>query len=145
MDHVVYVDSKAHELEKLLAGKKTMIVRGAAGRKLPYGRVQENDCVFFIQNKGDGMVRASAVVSHVSNSEKLTEEQSRELLKANQPVLNLTSDQIERWAGKRYLVLIEVKDVCPLEPFAIDRSAYGNMDDWLLVENIENVNRTGKG
>jgi len=26
-----------------------------------------------------------------------------------------------------------------LEPFKIDRSEYGNMDDWLLVENIEKV------
>ena len=32
MDHVAYVDAKARELEKLLAGEKTMIVRGATGR-----------------------------------------------------------------------------------------------------------------
>ena len=29
MDHVVYVDTRARELEKLLVGEKTMIVRGA--------------------------------------------------------------------------------------------------------------------
>jgi hypothetical protein len=141
MDHVVYLDTKAHELEKLLEGAKTMILRGAAGRKLPYGRVQPNDCLFFIQNKGDGMVRASALVGEVFNSEKLTEEQSSALLRTNQPRLNLTPDQIKRWSGKRYLVLIEVKGVQPLEPFAIDRSVYGNMDDWLPVEDIENVKK----
>ena len=65
MDHVVYVDTKARELETLLAGEKTMIVRGATGRKLPYGRVQAKDRLFFIHNKGDGMVRASARVSDV--------------------------------------------------------------------------------
>lgn len=26
-----------------------------------------------------------------------------------------------------------------IEPFAIDRSGYGNMDDWLVVEAIESV------
>lgn len=35
MDHVVYLDSTAKELELLLSGKKTMIIRGATGRKIP--------------------------------------------------------------------------------------------------------------
>jgi hypothetical protein len=136
MDHVVYLDAKAGDLEKLLAGEKLMIVRGAAGRKLPYGRVNPADRLFFILNDGDGLVRASAVVSSVINSEKLTEEQSRGLLEAHQSKLSLTSEQLRRWSGKRYLVLIEVQDVCKLEPFTIDRSAYGNMDDWLPVGDI---------
>jgi hypothetical protein len=141
MDHVVYVDAKARELEKLLSGEKTMIVRGATGRKLPYGRVEPGDCLFFIENNGDGIVRASATVNTVFNSDKLSEEQSAALLKSNQPGLKLTAEQTKRWAGKRYLVLIEVTQVQAIDPFAIDRSAYGNMDDWLLMENIDNVRK----
>lgn len=139
MDHVVYVDTRARELEKLLAGEKSMIIRGAAGRKLPYGRVQPGDRLYFIQNNADGMVRASALVDKVVNSEKLTEEQSGNLLVTNQSKLNLTPEQIKRWSGKRYIVLIELKEVQSIEPFVIDRSGYGNMDDWLLVVAIENV------
>jgi len=141
MDHVVYVDTKARELEKLLAGEKTMIVRGATGRKLPYGRVQPGDRLFFIHNKGDGRLRVSTLVSEVFNSEKLTEEQAGDLLKTNQSKLNLTTEQIKRWPGKRYLVLITVKDVHSIKPFAIDRSGYGNMDDWLAVGVIESVKK----
>jgi hypothetical protein len=141
VDHVVYLDAKARELEKLLAGEKTMIVRGATGRKLPYGRVEPGDCLFFIENNGEGLVRASATVNTVFNSDKLSEEQSAALLKGNQPGLKLSPEQTKRWSGKRYLVLIEVMQVRAIDPFAIDRSAYGNMDDWLLVENIENVRK----
>ena len=141
MDHVVYVDAKARELEKLLAGEKTMIVRGATGRKLPYGRVRPGDRLFFIENNGDSIVRASAIVSEVFNSEKLTGTQSVDLLKKNQPKLNLTSEQIKRWSGKRYLVLVDVRDIRSMKPFAIDRHEYGNMDDWLLVKTIENVRK----
>jgi hypothetical protein len=141
MDHVVYVDTKAHELETLLAREKTMIVRGATGRKLPYGRVHAEDRLFFIQNTGDGMVRARATVREVCNSEKLTEEGSAALLQANQSRLRLTPEQVKRWAGKRYLVLIEIENIQPLEPFVIDRSDYGNMDDWLPVEKIKNVKK----
>jgi hypothetical protein len=141
MDHVVYVDAKAkaNDLEEILSGKRTMIIRGATGRKLPYGRVQEDDTLYLIRNNGEGLIRGKCVVEDVENSEKLTKEISVQLVKENQSKLNLTSKQFKRWAGKRYLVLITIKDVQEVDPFAIDRSAYGNMDDWLPVENIENV------
>ena len=42
-DHVVYLDAKAQELSRIISGEKTMILRGAAGRKMPYGRVFEKD------------------------------------------------------------------------------------------------------
>jgi hypothetical protein len=31
MDHVVYLDTKALEMENLISGMKTMVVRGAQG------------------------------------------------------------------------------------------------------------------
>lgn len=139
MDHVVYVDAKEKELALLLSGEKTMIVRGAAGRKLPHGRVAAGDRLFFIQNNGDGLVRASAVVSGVFNSEKFSEEESLQVIEAHQPALCLTAAQVKRWGGKRYLVLVTVGAVEAAAPFAIDRSAYGNMDDWLVVGDIDQV------
>ncbi len=74
MDCVVYLDSKAKELENLTNGKKNMIIRGAMGRKLPYGKVNIGDVLYFIENKGDGLVKAKATVSDVFNSEKMTKE-----------------------------------------------------------------------
>ena len=139
MDHVVYLDAQAKELENLLTGKKTMIIRGAAGRKLPHGRVDTGDMLYFINNNAEGAVRAKAKVKSAFHSEKMTEDESHALVKKNQPKLSLTEKQIKRWAGKRYIVLIEVTDVKEISPFAIDKSAYGNMDDWLPVGKIESV------
>jgi hypothetical protein len=139
MDHVVYVDAKANEMEKLLDGEKKMIIRGAAGRKLPYGRVEAEDVLYFINNNGEGEVKAKAIVSNVFNSEKMTKEESIALVEENQDKLKLTKKQFKRWSGKRYIVLIGVKSVEGIEAFEIDKSDYGNMDDWLPVENIENV------
>jgi hypothetical protein len=139
MDHVVYVDAKAKEMEKLLSGTKQMILRGAAGRKLPYGKVNPGDTLYLIRNNGEGSVQAFATVQSVVNSEKLTSDESNQLIENYQKKLQFTRQQMKRWAGKRYLVLIEVENVTAVEPFAIDRSQYGNMDDWLPVENIESV------
>jgi hypothetical protein len=139
MDHIVYVDTKAKELEKLLEGTKRMIIRGAAGRKMPYGRVHLGDILYLIRNNAEGEIKARATVKNVFNSDKMTKEESAELINENQDVLQLSSQQEKRWAGKRYLVLIEVEDVSEIEPFSVDKSDYGNMDDWLPVEDINNV------
>ncbi|NLA98612.1 MAG: hypothetical protein GX836_10535 [Spirochaetales bacterium] len=139
MEHVVYLEAKEKELDKLASGEKQMIVRGAAGRKLPYGRVVCGEVLWFIENKGDGMVRGKAVVKRVFNSEKLSASEALQLIEENQLMLRLSPAQIKRWAGKRYLVLMELQNFELIPPFAIDRSDFGNMDDWLPVKTIEQV------
>ena len=139
MDHIVYLDYKAKEFENLKSRQKTMIIRGAMGRKLPYGRVNKNDVLYFIENKGDGLVKGKAIVDSVYNSEKLTKEQSIEIVEKNQKKLLLNKGLEKRFSGKRYIVLISIKNFEEHKPFKIDRSDYGNMDDWLPVENIEKV------
>ena len=80
MDHVVYVNHKSGELELLVSGEKSIILRGAASRKLPYGRVDEGDVLYFIRNNGEGVIRARGVVSEVFNSKKMNKEESSELV-----------------------------------------------------------------
>ena len=139
MDHIVYLDASANELDLLLTGQKTMIVRGATGRKMPYGRVNRADVLYFINNNAEGLVLAKARVESVFNSDKMAKEEAAQLIDNNQGKLQLSKKQYERWAGKRYLVLIEIRGVEKVEPFRIDKSNYGNMDDWLPVEEIQKV------
>ena len=106
MNHVVYLDAKANEMEKLLIGQKTMIIRGAAGRKIPYGQVNKEDILFFINNNAEGMIKAKAAVSSVMNSEKMDKDASIKLLNKYKDNLQLSEKQFQRWAGKRYIVII---------------------------------------
>ena len=48
MIHLVYCDDKEKVLEKILSGEKTMIVRGAAGRKIPHSPVFEGETLYFM-------------------------------------------------------------------------------------------------
>ena len=139
MDHVVYLGAKAKELDLLIDCKKSMIIRGATGCKLPYGRVQPDDMLYFINNNAEGVVRAKARVTGVFNSDKMTPEESTKLVESNQNKLQLSAQQFKRWAGKRYIVLIEIGQFEEITPFEFDKSDYGNMDDWLPVEQIEKV------
>lgn len=139
MDHVVYVDAKANELEKILSGEKSIILRGAAGRKLPYGRVEVGDIFYFIRNNSEGLIQAKAQVDNVYNSEKMDKGTSAALIEEHLENLQLSPAQLKRWSGKRYLVLITITNPEAVTPFGIDKSEFGNMDDWLPVGDIDSV------
>jgi len=139
MDHVVYIDIKENDLEKLINGTKRMILRGETIRKLPYGRVQPGDRLFFIPNDGTSWVHACANVKMVWDSKPLSPKESRQIIEDNQEQLQLSPIQLQRWSGKRFLVLIVLSRVTALIPFLIDQSGFGNMDDWFPVGDIEQV------
>lgn len=140
MDHVVYLDYKAKELHNMTLGKKSMLIRGAMGRKIPYQRAAIGDLLYFVENKGDLLIKAKAKISEIYFSDKLSREESFKLIDKHQADLMLNTALKKRFAGKRYLTLITFVDFKLLDhPFEIEKSLYSNMDDWLLVNRIENV------
>lgn len=72
MVHLVYCDNKEKVLEKIISGTKTMIIRGAAGRKIPHSRVFEGETLYFM-TKGTGKITAKATVNNVWNYVKLSD------------------------------------------------------------------------
>ncbi len=139
MNHLVYLDYKDKELENLTNGRKTMIIRGAMGKKLPYGRVKTGERLYFINNNGEGRVKAKGLVKEVMESEKLTKEESMALVEQHLQALQIGDGLKERFSGKRFIVLIEVGDVETIEEFGFNRSKFGNMDDWIVFDNLEEI------
>lgn len=93
MVHLVYCDDKSQVLEKILSGEKTMVVRGAAGRKIPHSRVFEGETLYFMK-KGTKTISASAIVDSVQNFVKLKDKEITEVLKNNQDKLALTDTSV---------------------------------------------------
>lgn len=112
-----------------------MIVRGAAGRKIPHSRVFENEALYFME-KGTTSICAKAAVKSVQNFVKLSDEEITDILDKNQGKLNLTDKQKARW-HKKCLCLVEFDKVEKISPLEFDHQ--GNMDDWLMIEKIEDV------
>ncbi|WP_330614439.1 hypothetical protein [Clostridioides difficile] len=112
-----------------------MVIRGAAGRKIPHSRVFEDELLYFME-KGTAKISAKATVKKVENYVKLTEDEISKILNENQPKLNLSEKQKVRW-HKKCLCLVEFENVEEITPLDFDHQ--GNMDDWLIVEKIEDV------
>ncbi len=137
MVHLVYCDNAGKkgekELDKILAGAKTMVVRGAAGRKIPHSRVFAGERLYFME-KGSASITATATVKEVQNFVKLSDEEITKVLADNQEKLNLSDKQITRW-HKKCLCLVEFESVEEIAPLAFNHR--GNMDDWLIIDKIE--------
>ena len=139
MVHLVYCDNVGKSgdkvLDKILAGTKTMVVRGAAGRKIPHSRVFPGEILYFME-KASGKITAAATVTDVQNHVKLTEEEINKVLEENQNRLNLSIKQKERW-HKKFLCLVGFDEEHEIAPLEFDHQQ--NMDDWLIIEKIEDV------
>lgn len=139
MVHLIYCDNTGKKgekvLDKILVGTKTMVVRGAAGRKIPHSRVFENERLYFME-KGTSLITATALVKNVQNYIKLTDDEITKILEENQSKLNLSDKQKTRW-HKKCLCLVEFENVEQITPLAFDHQ--GNMDDWLIIEKVEDV------
>ena len=132
---MVYCDDKEKVLEKIMAGTKTMIIRSAAGRKIPHSRVFEGEKIYFMK-KGTGQITAMADVIDVQNYVKLSEEEISKVFEENQDKLNLSEKQRVRW-HKKCICLVEFAKVKEITSLEFDHQ--GNMDDWLIIEKIEDV------
>lgn len=139
MVHLVYCDNAGKKgekvLDKIIAGTKNMIVRGAAGRKIPHSRVFEGERLYFME-KGSSLITATATVKAVQNYVKLTDEEIIKTLEENQNKLNLSEKQKIRW-HKKCLCLVEFENVEEIIPLSFEHQ--GNMDDWLIIDKIEDV------
>lgn len=118
MVHLVYCDNVGKEgekvLDKILNGTKTMVIRGAAGRKIPHSRVFENETLYFMQ-KGTALITAKAIVTKVQNYVKLSDEEIDTILADNQSQLNLSEKQKKRW-HKKCLCLVSFAHVEAIAP-----------------------------
>ncbi len=139
MVHLVYCDNAGKKgekvLDKIMAGTKTMIVRGAAGRKIPHSRVFAGERLYFME-KGSAEIKSTAIVKDVQNFVKLSDEEITKTLAEHQDKLNLSEKQKERW-HKKCLCLVEFENVTEIPPLSFEHQ--GNMDDWLILEKIEDV------
>ena len=139
MHHIVYLDSNSKDLNHLVTGQKSLIVRGAMSRKIPFGRVSADDVIFFLLRKGDGSIKAKAKVETATVFENLSTEDSHSLIEEYQDKLLLSTAQLKRTSGKKYITLMELDQVVQTSDLKIDTSLIDGMDSWLILDDINNV------
>jgi hypothetical protein len=88
MKHLVFLDKRAGELEKILSGIKTMFIKDLASAQSPAQPVSPGDNLCFLGDKGECDLQVTAIVVRVLFFSCDLSEDISQILKEMQPRLS---------------------------------------------------------
>src|SRR5512136_1929719 len=107
MNHLVFLDTQAGELEKILSGIKCMVVKEFDPAQAAGQAVRPGDDLYFLRNKDECVLRVTATVVRVLFCADDADQDLSHTLKEMQPRLQLTEDQYNHWSAKQQILLVE--------------------------------------
>ncbi len=107
MNYLVFVDVQAGELEKILSGMKTMLVKEFDPAHSPTHPINPGDSLYFLRDQGDRDLRVKATVVRVLFVTNRMNGDLPQTLKVMQPRLQLTEEQYNHWSVKQRALLVE--------------------------------------
>ncbi len=134
MNHLVFLDAQAGELEKILSGVKTMLVKELDPVQTAMPPVNPGDGLYFVRNKGEWAVRVRATVVRMLISPNRPEEDLSRTLKEIQPRLQLTEDQYHYWSAKQQVLLVEFESARKIDVIQVAPYPTTDRMDWIAFE-----------
>jgi len=134
MNHLVFLDTRAGELEKILSGVKTMLVRAfdpAQTRTFP---VRPGDSLYFLRDNGESAVRVRATVTRVLFLSSDSDPDLAHTLKEMQPRLQLTEDQYNHWSAEQQALLVEFESAHKIGAIHVAPPKIADRSDWIAFE-----------
>lgn len=135
MNHLVFLDTRAGELEKILSGTKSMVVKEFEPTQSA-GQVNPGDSLYFLRNKDDCAVRVKATVVRVLLWINDLDQDLSQILKEMQPRLQLTEDQYIYWATKQQVLLVEFGSAHKIGAIQIAPDKTMDRTDWITFEEL---------
>ena len=113
-----------------------MLIRGSASRRIPHSRIFINDELYFV-NKGENISYYHAIVTNADSLQKLTIEESDNILEKYNNKLNLSEKEKTKWK-KKCLCIIEFDSLEKIDGLNIPN--YTPLEDWIMVNSLEELN-----
>jgi len=136
MNHLVFLDTQAGELEKILSGLKTMIVKDFDPVQSTAYSLSPGDSLYFLRNKDDCALRVKASVVRVLFFTNRSNEDLSHTLKEMQPRLHLTEEQYNHWSAKGQLLLVEFGSAQKISLIQIAADKIPGRPDWIAFEDF---------
>lgn len=137
MNYLVFVDTQAGELEKILSGTKRMLVKEYEESQ-PAGKgVSPGDSLFFIRDRDECDLRVKATVTRVQALMPSGDEDLSHTLKEKQTWLQLTEDQYNHWSIKKQVLLIEFGSAQKIPVIRIALEKVKSRSGWVIVEDLD--------
>jgi hypothetical protein len=134
MNHLVFLDALAGELEKILSGTKCMVVKEFDPPRAASQPINPGDSLYFLRSKADCTLRVRATVVRVLFVTNRLNEDLSHTLKEMQPRLQLTEDQYNYWAAKQQVLLVEFGSAQKISVIPLAPDKLPERPDWMAFE-----------
>ena len=134
MNYLVILDPCAGELEKILSGVKSMVLKEYEPTQSPTHPVRPGDSLYFLRNNDECDLRVKATVVRVLFFTKKLNEDLSHYLKEMQPKLQLTEEQYNYWSNKKQVLLVEFESAQKIGVIHLALDEVKNQSDWITFE-----------
>lgn len=135
MEHIVYTDKHKDELENIVSGKQTMIIRSNQSRRVPHSRVFKGETLYFTK-KGSNEIKYTAEVKEVYNYNKVLNSQIDDIILKNKEQLMLEDNELDKYK-KKCICIIEFENVKAVDKINIYPQA--SLVDWIILNDINDI------
>ena len=144
MNHLVLLDARAGELEKILSGVKRMLVRDFDPAQPGPLTVGAGDRLYFLRGGEDRTVRVQATVARVLLLACTPDDEDlSQALKEMQPGLQLTEEQYNRWSARRQVLLVEFESAHKADAIQVASCRIPDSPAWLTFRELNEVTEEG--
>jgi len=143
--HVAIMRKSWELTSKILTGEKTIETRWYQSRHKPWDQVNQGDVIYF-KDSGEP-VKIMATIRKTLRFEDLNPKKVKAILKrfAKPGGLGVEPQDLgkyyQRFRDKKYCLVIFLKDIKKVKPFEIDKSGFGTMTAWLIVDDISRIKK----
>ena len=134
MNHLVFLDTRAGELERILSGMKTMLIEEFDPAQTTAHPVRPGDSLYFLRDNGACAVRVKATVTRVLFLTNNSAEDLSHTLKELQPRLQLTEDQYNYWSARKQVLLVEFESAQKIRVIHVAPNRITGRSDWIAFE-----------
>ena len=144
MNHLVFLDAQAGELEKILSGTKSMLAKQLEPERSPGSTVSSGDSLYFLRDKDECNLRVKANVVRVLDISNNLDNDLTHTLKELQPKLQLTEVQYNYWSVKRQVQLVEFEYAHKIDIIQVAAPKVSGQSDWIAFKDISQITETKK-
>ena len=143
MEHLAIMRKSWGLTDKILSGQKKIESRWYSIKYKPWNAIAKGEVIYF-KDSGEP-VRIKAEVSKVIQFTDLNPNRVREILDEYGEDDGIEQGKIpeffERFKGKKYCVLVFLKNPTEIKPFKIDKAGFGTMSAWITVDDISKIKK----
>jgi hypothetical protein len=136
MNYLVFLDTRTSELEKILSGVKSMVLKEFDPTQSPAHPVRPGDSLYFLRNNDECDLQVQATVVRVLFFTKKLNEDFSHTLKEIQPKLQLTEDQYNYWSVKKQALLVEFESARKIGMIQVSLNKITKGGDWIAFDEF---------